>query len=770
MARPRQRRGNLPAEVTSFVGRRRELGEIRKQLTTARLVTLVGPGGVGKTRLALRAGGDLGRGFADGAWVVELAEVRDSALVSNALLAALDLRDQAASNPLRLLVTHLEDKQLLLLVDNCEHLLEAAARLVADLLRAAPNLRVIATSREPLQVSGEQVTPVSPLELPPEGGAESLGHLQQNDAITLFSERAAAASGAFELTSSNKAAVVAVCRRLDGLPLAIELAAVRMRVLSVEQILDRLGDRFALLTGGRRAALPRQQTLRLAIDWSFDLLTVAEQALFRRLCVFAGRFTLGDVEGVCSSAERPVEAVLDLLTSLVDKSLVIKEDANDAACYRLHETIREYGTLKLEEAEEEEDLTEQWLEHYRTTCLRLADGARYRLVGWLRWADVEIDNIRAILDHCVRRGDLARGLDVAVSMRYYWITRGTTEAVRWLDQLVTARDASPPTLVRAYYLRGWLSVLQGDPVAARPWIVRAIATARETEQVTLLSESLSLAATNEDVSGHGEAARIYLDEAELITSGLNDFPATIELLSSRSIHAIFARDLATVTDGSLEGVRLGREAGDLYQVQSMLGNLGMVGLLSGDNDAAHRRFTEALQVARDIDNRLAQYYGLAAAGWYASSGGHARGAAQLLGAAETLARQTGADMLGPSVPFLASAEQVAREALGTAAFDAEYAAGKRMSRDDALRLALGEAAPAHPTPATVGDASPLAKREVEVARLIADGMSNKQIAARLFIADATVASHVRHIMDKLGFTSRSQIAVWVGSAVPAGQG
>jgi len=289
--------------------------------------------------------------------------------------------------------------------------------------------------------------------------------------------------------------------------------------------------------------------------------------------------------------------------------------------------------------------------------------------------------------------------------------------------------------------------------------------------VTLLCESLSIAATNEDVSGHAEAARAYLAEAEFIALGLNDFPAIIELLLSRSVHAIFARDFATVTAVSLEGVRLGREAGDLFRVESMLGNLGMVGLLSGDNDAAHCRFVEALQVARHIDNRLAQYYGLAAAGWYASTaGGDARTAAQLFGAAETLARQTGADMLGPSVPFLVSAKQVAGEALGPAAFDTEYAVGKRLSRDAALRLALGEATAAQATSAGGQDASPLARREIEVARLIADGMSNKQIGARLFISDATVASHVRHIMDKLGLNSRSQIAVWVASAAPADEG
>jgi predicted ATPase/DNA-binding CsgD family transcriptional regulator len=764
MARPSHRSGNLPAEVTSFVGRRRDLGEIRKQLTTTRLVSLVGPGGVGKTRLALRAAGDLERGFADGAWIVELAEVRDAALVTNAVLAALDLRDLAATKPFSILVAYLQDKRLLLVMDNCEHLVEAAAKVVTDLLRAAPNLRVIATSREPLQVAGEQVIPLSPLELPRGDGTEPLGQLQHNEAVALFSERAAAASGAFELTSSNQAAVVALCRRLDGLPLAIELAAVRTRVLSAEQILDRLGDRFALLTGGARAALPRHQTLRLAIDWSFELLTDVEQTLFRRLCLFAGRFTLDDVDGVFVPDERPGDGVLDLLGSLVDKSLVTKEDVSGAACYRLHETIREYASLKLDEADEAELLTDRWLEHYRTTCLRLADGARYRLVEWLAWADLEIDNLRAVLDQCVRRGDLARGLDVAASMRYYWITHGTTEAVRWLDQLLTAGDASPPTLVRAYYLRGWLSLLQGDPVAARPWIAHAITTARTANLKALLSESLSMGVTNESVAGDLEAARGYIDEAEAIASGLEDFPATIELVLSRSVLAIFQGDFATATAASLEGVRLAREAGDLYQVESMLGNLAMVGLLSGDNDAANSRFVEALQVARDIDNRLQQYYGLAAAGWYANNAGRARLAARLLGAAETLATQTGADMAGPMRELLADTKDVARDSLGASSFESEYALGKRMNRDAALRLALGEAPAVEAIAPDGADAGPLAKRETAVARLVAEGMTNKQIGARLFISEATVASHVRHIMDKLGFSSRSQIAVWMASS------
>ena len=290
MARPTRRSGNLPAEASSFIGRRRELAELRRKLTAARLVSLSGPGGVGKSRLALRIATDLSRGFPGGAWLVELAEIQDPALVGNAVMAALDLRDQAATEPLPLVLSYLRDKELLLVVDNCEHLLAAAARLVTEVIRTAPGVRVIATSREPLSVSGEQVIPVPPLEVPAAHSAPpALAQLRQNEAVMLFSERAAAASGNFELTASNQVAVVALCGRLDGLPLAIELAAVRTRVLTAEQILDRLTDRFGLLTGGSRAALPRHQTLRTTIDWSHDLLEADERALLRRLCVFAGR-------------------------------------------------------------------------------------------------------------------------------------------------------------------------------------------------------------------------------------------------------------------------------------------------------------------------------------------------------------------------------------------------------------------------------------------------------------------------------------------------
>ena len=519
MARPTRRPGNLPAEATSFIGRRRELAELRKKLTTARLVSLVGPGGVGKTRLAIRIGTDLTRGFRDGAWLVELAEVRDPALVGNATLAALDLRDQAATEPRALLLSYLRDKELLLVVDNCEHLLGAAALLVTDVLKAAPGVRVIATSREPLSVPGEHVLPIPPLELPRAQADESLDQLRQNESVELFTERASAASGRFELTASNQAAVVDLCRRLDGLPLAIELAAVRTRVLSVEQILDRLTDRFGLLTGGSRAALPRHQTLRTTIEWSHDLLGSDERTLLRRLCVFAGRFTLEDVESVCTSDDVPAARALDVLSSLVDKSLVMKEDTPGPACYRLHETMREFAGLKLQEAGEEEVVELRCVEYYVSRCRRSEEGARYGLVEWLEWMDLEIDNIRSVLRRCLVHADISRGMDLAASLRWYWATRATTEGVRWLDEFLATGRGDPEPQARAQYLRGFLAVLLVDPTAARPALERAAAADREAGRLRPLAASLSMASIAANMAGDRASARRLLDEAQGRDSG-----------------------------------------------------------------------------------------------------------------------------------------------------------------------------------------------------------------------------------------------------------
>jgi predicted ATPase/DNA-binding CsgD family transcriptional regulator len=762
MARPTRRSGNLSAEATSFIGRRSELARLKKQLTAARLVSLVGPGGVGKTRVALRIATDLARGFSGGAWLVELADIRDPSLVADAVIRALDLRAQASTRPLSLLLSHLHDKDLLLVLDNCEHLLGAVALLVADVISAAPGVRVIATSREPLAVSGEQVFPIPPLELPKSGTSEPLAQVRQNEAVSLFAERAAAASGRFELTASNQAAVVDLCRRLDGLPLAIELAAVRTRVLSPEQILERLSDRFGLLTGGSRAALPRHQTLETTIDWSHELLTASERALLRRLCVFAGRFTLEDVESVCAYGDAPAANALDLLSSLVEKSLVNKEDDTTLACFRLHETMREYARAKLQAAGEKQAMERRCVDYYVSRLQGAAFQARYEMIEWLEWMELEIDNVRSILRWCVSH-DSASGVILASSVSWFWITRATSEGVRWLDELLTAADSNPEADAWAYFIRGFLAVLQSDPSAARPALVRAVAAARESGQLIPLSNSLSMSSIAANMGGDAASATRFLDEAAAVTTGLDDLPARVSVLQARALNGFFEGDLDMARSAASEGVRLTRQSGDQYSLEMMLLNLGLTTLLAGDLDGSRPLFVEALRIARRIDDRVAQYALLDALGYQAATSGQARLAAQLLGAAETVRNGAGANVIPFLAPLLTAAEESATAALGAPRFASELQAGTQLSRDAAIGLALGDRAHAATAASDKEDSGPLGKRETEVARLVAQGLSNKQIGARLFISERTVDSHVRGILNKLGFNTRAQIAAWIAS-------
>src|SRR5215469_14277209 len=745
MARPARRSGNLPAEATSFIGRRRELAEIRKKLTEARLVTLAGPGGVGKTRLAIRAASDLRRGFRDGGWLAEFAELREPDLVGNAVMSALGLRDQTGTEPMALLLSYLRDKELLLVVDNCEHLLDAAAQLVAGVMKAAPDVRIIATSREPLSAPGEYVVPVPPLELPAAEPGEDLDRLRRTEAVMLFMERAAAASGTFELTAANQAAVVDLCRRL--------------------------ADRFSLLTGTSRAALPRHQTLRTTIEWSHDLLPDGERAVLRRACAFAGRFTLEDVESVCVSVDLPATQALGLVSSLVDKSLMMKEDVKGLACYRLHETMREFAALKLAEAGEEEAVELRCAEYYRSRCARSAMENRYRLLEWLDWADLEIDNVRAVLQRCLERADATRGIELAASLGWYWITRALTEGIRWLDALLASGTGDPEAHGWAYFMRGFLSLLKADPAGAGPALQAAVATARVTEQRDLLSEALSIASIAENLAGDHESAGRLLAEADVTAAGLGPaYPSgTLAVLQARAFNGFFMADLGAVRSAAAEGARLARKTGDLYGLEMMLLNLGCAALLAGDLEGPKPLLSEAVRIAHQIDDRVAQYYLLDAIGCHAALTRQARRAAQLLGAAETVRTEIGANVMPFLTPSLAQANELAVAALGATRFEAEFESGKRMDLDAAVSLALGKPTPsgdgadaARAAPAEAG-AGVLAKREADVARLVADGLTNKQIGARLFISERTVDSHIRSILNKLGASSRAQIATWVTS-------
>ncbi|WP_422769815.1 helix-turn-helix transcriptional regulator [Plantactinospora sp. WMMC1484] len=762
MAKPAQRPGNLPAEAASFVGRRSELAEARTKLAAARLVSLVGPGGVGKTRLALRVAVAGRRAFTDGAWLVELADVHDPALVGNAVMAALDLRDQAATEPATLLRSYLRDRELLLVLDNCEHLLDATARLVDDVLRAASGVRVLATSREPLSVAGEHVLPVPPLELPPPR-TEPLAETSRNDAVRLFVERAVAASGSFQLTEANRAVVVDVCRRLDGLPLAIELAAVRTRALSVDQIRDRLSDRFDLLTGGSRAALPRHQTLRTAIEWSYDLLAPAERTMLTRLSAFAGRYTLDDVEAVCCSDDLPPARALDLLSSLLDKSLLGREDVAGVTCYRLPETMREYARLKLHESGDAETVQLRCADYYLSRCLQFAATGRYQLVPSLAWLDLEIDNIRGVLRACIARGDRPRAVGMATALIWYWVTRATTEGVRWLDELLAGPVASPWT----YFARGFLAVLQNDPEAATHALDRGVGLARAVGPPEALAQTLAMASIAAAMSDDRASAQRLLDEASAVAGGLNDLGATLMTHQAQALNGLADGNLDAAARAAAEGARVSREAGDLYSLGMMLMNQGYAALRSGALHDADGWLTEGLRIAYQIDDRVAQCYLVGALGCGAAADRQPRLAAELLGAMEQLRTEIGATVHPSMATPLARATRTATAALGAARFAAAHDAGRHLGRDAAVRLALRELAAAEPAPGPGPGVEPgpgiLSQRETDVARLVTDGLSNREIGARLFISERTVESHVRNILTKLGFTSRTQVAGWMAA-------
>src|SRR5829696_8030096 len=459
----RRATGNLPQDLTSFIGRRTELGEVKRLLSSSRLVTLTGFGGVGKTRLALRAATEALEQFPDGGWLVELGELRDGSLLVDVVAAGVGLRDQSAT-PLRdVLIEFLSTRRLLLVLDNCEQVVDAVAKLSETLLRACPQVRILATSREALAIGGESVLRLAPLAVPEADQDPTISGMPGYDAVALFAERAVAAVPGFELTENNKATVAKICSRLDGLPLAIELAAARLRAMSPEQILERLVDRYALLTRGSRGAPPRQQTLGWSVGWSYDLCTPAEQQLWGRLSVFAGSFKIEAAEDICGGDVGP-EDVDDLLTALVDKSILIRAESTGPVSFRLLETLRDYGREKIKATSEYPELRRRHLDWYQRLARDAADEwFSARQIEWIKRLDQEMPNLREAVEFSMANSpEAAAGM--AAELSPFWIAHGLVgEGRRWLDQAL-ARTPPEPTYerVEAIYYASVLASLQGD--------------------------------------------------------------------------------------------------------------------------------------------------------------------------------------------------------------------------------------------------------------------------------------------------------------------
>lgn len=677
---------NVPLDMTTFVGREHEIAEVQSLLATARLLTLSGAGGVGKTRLAYRVAGKLAGGHPDGERVVELGAISDPALVPQRVAAELRVRERSDVPIEEALIDHLRTRTLLLVLDNCEHLSAACADLIARILRTCPHVRIIATSRESLGVEGEQVWRVPALKtIDP---ARPLEELARSDAVRLFVDRATLVKPGFELTPVTGPAVAEICERLDGIPLAIELAAARTNIFSVAEIARRLGDRLGLLTSGSRTAPPHHQTLRGAMDWSYALLTDSERFLFARLAVFSGGFTIEAVESVCG-LEDPTSA----LGGLVDKSLVMADEVSGETRYSMLQIVQDYASIRLEETGEKQILFRRHLERYRA----LAERAERELTGakqatWVDRLEAEVDNLRAAMERSLRgSADPSSCLRMCTSVWRFWIERGyVSEGRSWVDRALRACDSGDGALcAKARVVAGVLASEQGNYEAARRHYDEGLAAAQEIGDDVLMGwiqNDLGVIASR---VGDLDEARARYEQSLTVKRRLGDRQAVAVTIGNLGVLSLLRGEYAASRALLEESLGIDQELGATPAVAHHLYYFGDLSLAEGDHVEAGTHFGEALRalMAEPGGRGLlpACLEGLAAVA--ARRGDHAR-VARLVGAAESLRWA----MALPVAPYirgdLEPSVLEARAALGAESFDAAYTEGKSMPLEAVVALAL----------------------------------------------------------------------------------
>jgi predicted ATPase/class 3 adenylate cyclase len=686
---------NLPRQVTSFIGREKELKEVGALIKKSRLVTFTGSGGCGKTRLALQAAADLLDGSGNGVWLVELASLSDPDLVPPTIAMALSVKEEAGRTMTQSLTDHLKSKHLFLVLDNCEHLLDACARLSDTLVRSCPRVHILATSREGLGIAGETVYQVPSLSSPDPRRSQTPEGLSQYEAVRLFIERAEQVSPAFRVTSENAPALASVCHRLDGIPLAIELAAARMRIMTVEEVNQKLNQRFRLLTGGSRTALPRQQTLRSLLDWSYDLLSVAEKALLRRLSVFSAGWTLDAAERVCSDEVVEEWELLDLLTSLADKSLMVADERDGRTRYRLLETVAQYSRDRLIESGEGETWRDRHLAHF----LDFAEEAAPHLRGadpqvWMERLESEHDNLRAALEWSgtsERAEGLLRFCD---ALWWFWCTRGyLSEAREQLERSLSAPGAEARTSLRIRVLNasGYVGELQGDPARSQECFEESLAISRE------LGDEVEAAYA---LNGLGWAACHHLGDLDTARERFEGMLAIFHQLEDKrgianSLHnlgwvARYRGDWDAARALLEEGLAIHREVGNMYLIGWSLCGLGELALEERDCRAACECFQESLRTFRQIGERIGIASSLERLAVTAEAQEQNTRSARLLGSAERLREDMGASLLPPDQPTHDRSSAAVRAALGEKAFAATLTEGRSMTLEQAIELALGD--------------------------------------------------------------------------------
>ena len=686
---------NLPASLTSFVGRQRELDEIANLLAESRLLTLTGPAGTGKTRLALQVAAQVAENLADGVTLVELAPLKDPALVADTVARALGLTNTTEQTITRALANYLENKELLLVVDNFEHLLEAAP-LVSDLLSAASNLRILTTSREALSLYGEQEYPVPPLGLPDLGDPVSSLELTDHEAIALFMQRAQAVVPAFTLTDEDAPSVAEICVRLDGLPLAIELAAARVKLFSPQALLNEIESRFTILGDGPRGLSERQRTLRGAIDWSYELLDEVEKKLFARLSVFQGGRTIEAVEAVCAH-DLQID-VLDGLASLLNKNLLRQEHGLEGEPrFTMLETIHEYALERLREGGEAEDMHRQHAEYFTALAERAEPfmrGGREQM-RWLRRLDADHDNLRTMYRWSMDGDAVELGLRLVGTLGYFWWRQGHySEGQRWsADALEVIEGASLAVRASVYSTAGRVYFYLDDPVECKCVLTKALALYEELWSRREMGWAhIHLMMPLAGQPGEFEQAMENFEEGLALLREADDKAGIAQAFTNLGEQTRLLGDLSRSKEAYEESLSVAREIGDGLRESLLLINLGFIALHEDDVEGAQAMLNESLTLALAIGHTAYTADKLWALAGAAVALGQPERAARLIGAAEALYEKKSYIPQAGDLPEFERYQASAREALDEAAYKTAWAEGRAMSLDEAIAYALEESA------------------------------------------------------------------------------
>ncbi len=678
---------NLPQQVTTFLGREREQAEVKTSLAKSRLLTLTGIGGIGKTRLSLQVAADVVNDYPDGVWFVELAPINDGNLVPQAIASVIGVKDETGLTLSDALVAYVRDRKLLLVLDNCEHVVSACAEVAKRLLQASRGVRIMTSTREPLNIAGESIYTVPPLSVPRHDARVSVDSMLQFEATRFFAERASVMQPSFAVTQHNVASVAEICRRLDGIPLALELAAARVRTLSVEQIAARVNDRFQLLTHGDRTAEPRQQTLRAMIDWSHDLLSDSEKIVLRRLAVFAGGWTLEAAEAVASGGSIERSEVLDLLGELVDKSLVAIDSTEGR--YRLLEIVRQYAHENLVRLDEADDARTRQLQYF----LEFAERAEPELFGgrpgaWLERLDAERENLLLAHSWCVREQSGQHPLRLTNALKVYWITRGqlglsyrlTLQALAHAQ--ASARDA---LRCRGLFNAGQVCYFMGRCDDAVGFLDDSLAIARELGSQEGVERALSLLGFAALGCSDFVGARRYIEEALALARTHGDKREIAAVTNGLAQFHRMVGELDAAKPLYEEALGLALEIGDREVVAVAELNLAMVAIDLHEVDDARQMLRDAIAIARELGSRPTGQSAIEVTAGLAAANGEWAIAARLYGSAEAQAAETGLRRDPADQAFLAPLMLRAHDAIGAASFAAEESSGKTLSYDAAIK-------------------------------------------------------------------------------------